>query len=131
MRDAAFCAGADDFDAFVVFVESIVGKGFIALLDSVMQKVIIDILHRAGDSGEWASGYALPEAVLQRATTALVNLSDIQSKTNAADFLAGVLHGFSMTTVLTYMLVCAQLMTSKCVCPPCNAGTGCKNGRPL
>lgn len=82
-------AGADDFDAFVVFVESIICKGFISLLDSVMQKVIIDILHRAGDSSEWASGYVLPDAVLQSATTALVNLSDIQSKTDAANFLAG------------------------------------------
>jgi hypothetical protein len=73
----------------VVFVESIVGKGFISLLDSVMQKVIIDILHRAGDSSEWACGYSLPESVLQSATTALVNLSDIQAKSDAANFLAG------------------------------------------
>lgn len=65
------------------------GKGFIALLDSLMQKIIIDILHRAGDSADWAGGYALPEAVLQTATHALVNLSDIQSRSNAADFLAG------------------------------------------
>lgn len=82
-------AGADDFDAFVTFVETTVGRGFISLLDSLMQKIIINILHRAGDSGEWAGGYALPEAVLQTATHALVNLSDIQSKSDAADFLAG------------------------------------------
>lgn len=82
-------AGADDFDSFVVFVESIVGKGFISLLDSIMQKVIIDILHRAGDASEWASGYTLPRSILQSATNALVNLSDIQSKSNAANFLAG------------------------------------------
>ena len=82
-------AGADDFDAFVTFVETTVGRGFISLLDSLMQKIIIDILHRAGDSGEWAGRYALPEAVLQTATHALVNLSDIQSKSDAADFLAG------------------------------------------
>ena len=82
-------AGADDFDAFVTFVETTVGRGFISLLDSLMQKIIIDILHRAGDSGEWAGGYALPDAVLQTATHALVNLSDIQSKSDAADFLAG------------------------------------------
>ena len=82
-------AGADDFDAFVTFVETTVGKGFISLLDSLMQKIIIDILHRAGDSSDWAGGYALPDAVLQTATHALVNLSDIQSRSNAADFLAG------------------------------------------
>ena len=82
-------AGADDFDSFVTFVETTVGKGFISLLDSLMQKIIIDILHRAGDSSEWAGGYSLPSAVLQTATHALVNLSDIQSRSNAADFLAG------------------------------------------
>ncbi len=85
-------AGADNFDTFVVFVESIVGKGFISLLDTLMQKVIIDILHRAGDSSEWASGYTLPGTILQRATDALVNLSDIQSKSDAANFLAGESH---------------------------------------
>ncbi|KAK9914842.1 hypothetical protein WJX75_001188 [Coccomyxa subellipsoidea] len=84
--------GADDFDSFVVFVESIVGKGFISLLDSIMQKVIIDILHRAGDASEWASGYTLPRSILQSATNALVNLSDIQSKSNAANFLAASDH---------------------------------------
>ncbi|BDA43155.1 Serine/threonine-protein kinase ATR at C-terminar half [Coccomyxa sp. Obi] len=84
--------GADDFDSFVVFVESIVGKGFISLLDALMQKVIIDILHRAGDSSEWASGYTLPGPILQRATDALVNLSDIQSKSDAANFLAASDH---------------------------------------
>lgn len=85
-------AGADNFDNVVVFVESVVGKGFISLLDSIMQKVIIDILHRAGDSSEWASGYTLPGPILGRATTALVNLSDIQSKSDAANFLAGKSH---------------------------------------
>ena len=81
-------AGADDFDAFVNFVETTVGKGFISLLDSLMQKIIIDILHRASDSGGWAGGYTLPDTVLQTATHALVNLSDIQNRSSAADFLA-------------------------------------------
>lgn len=66
------------------------GKGFISLLDSLMQKIIIDILRRASDSGGWAGGYSLPEAVLQTATNALVNLSDIQKRSSAADFLAGM-----------------------------------------
>ena len=83
-------AGADDFDSFVTFVETTVGKGFISLLDSLMQKIIIDILHRASDSGRWAGGHALPDAVLQTATHALVNLSDIQNRSSAADFLAGM-----------------------------------------
>ncbi len=83
-------AGADDFDAFVNFVETTVGKGFISLLDSLMQKIIIDILHRASDSGRWAGGYTLPDTVLQTATHALVNLSDIQNRSSAADFLAGM-----------------------------------------
>ena len=85
-----FLAGADDFDAFVNFVETTVGKGFISLLDSLMQKIIIDILHRASDSSRWAGGYTLPDTVLQTATHALVNLSDIQNRRSAADFLAGM-----------------------------------------
>ena len=93
LSDSPVCpAGADDFDSFVTFVETIVGKGFISLLDSLMQKIIIDILRRAGDSSEWAGGYSLPGAVLQTATHALVNLSDIQSRSSAADFLAGGQH---------------------------------------
>ncbi len=66
------------------------GKGFISLLDSLMQKIIIDILHRASDSSRWAGGYSLPDTVLQTATHALVNLSDIQNRSSAADFLAGM-----------------------------------------
>ena len=97
-------AGADDFDSFVVFVESIVGKGFISLLDSLMQKVIIDILHRAGDSSEWVGGYALPAAVLDSAKTALVNLSDIQSKSDAANFLAGKNALFGMLVAMHKLL---------------------------
>lgn len=109
-------AGADDFDSFVVFVESVVGKGFISLLDSLMQKVIIDILHRAGDSSEWTGGYALPVAVLQSAKTALVNLSDIQSKSDAANFLAGK----------APLLVCLWPCTNFCMHRSGSVATYCK-----
>lgn len=73
----------------MMFVEGVTGKGFIVLLNDLMQKVIIDILHRAGNSAEWGADYALPPAVLTHATDALVNLSDIQKRSDAASFLAG------------------------------------------
>ena len=81
------------------------GKGFISLLDSLMQKIIIDILHRASKSSGWAGGYSLPETVLQTATHALVNLSDIQKRSSAADFLAGM----QPLAILALMLALASV----------------------
>lgn len=56
----------------------------------MLLQIIIDILRRAGDSPEWTGGgsFALPPQVLQHATRALGNLSDVQARTDAATFLA-------------------------------------------
>jgi hypothetical protein len=88
-------------------------------------QVIIDTLQRAGDSAEWGGGYALPPQVLARATAALETLSDIQTRSDAASFLAGArcalgfawLHAARMPTGKAQLLIdlrCHDVEVEKC-----------------
>lgn len=75
----------------MAFIERVTGREFLDFLQSIMQKVIIEIIAQAGASSDWAADYSLPETIFTRAQSMLRELGRIQRQAqDAADFLAGL-----------------------------------------